>query len=388
MRHKKRAEISQKMIVVFNINDINHLAFLLGVEHDELSGETRTTKADSLISYLERRRRIKELLELLNEYRPDEEWPELDEIDLIITNSRPLIIVLAIFFLFILVISLLLPKPRNVLLAFIFATPTSVTTPTATMTSTWTATPTTITTSTLKPISSETPTITLEPISSETPTPTLESTASSTPTPTIIPAILCPSEPTPIFCENFDGNAIRIPQWDIIEDLPEEDKSVFEVHDGWLHMNHELNGDEFFDPRIEVLYDVNQISRFKTMEIRAVIEGGSRRSGIGLNTSCSEGFTAYLSLKENDTLIGSYGPQGKESQSIIFHQIETGSPYIIRLVQDNDQVRIFVNGEELDEAYPCNYLGDWLKIVAGIEPNGSVQGKYDYVVFWDEPVFP
>jgi len=58
----------------FNEGELNTLCFDLGVDYDNLSGQRQADKARELVSYLERRNRIPELVKVGERVRPDISW--------------------------------------------------------------------------------------------------------------------------------------------------------------------------------------------------------------------------------------------------------------------------------------------------------------------------
>lgn len=73
-------DIGGELIESFNLNELNALSFFLGIDWEELKGDTKSTKAISLILYIARNGRLHELVERLRQERPEGNWPELSEI--------------------------------------------------------------------------------------------------------------------------------------------------------------------------------------------------------------------------------------------------------------------------------------------------------------------
>lgn len=69
--------LQKKIKNTLNLEEYYLLCFRLGVDWDELKGETISNKTSSLISHLKARGQLVELLALLREYRPEVDWPEL-----------------------------------------------------------------------------------------------------------------------------------------------------------------------------------------------------------------------------------------------------------------------------------------------------------------------
>ena len=60
-----------QIVEQFSLEEMNDLAFQMGVEPDELSGTTKRARARSLVSYMKDRERLDELVELLGSLRPE-----------------------------------------------------------------------------------------------------------------------------------------------------------------------------------------------------------------------------------------------------------------------------------------------------------------------------
>lgn len=54
-----------------DLEELRTLCFQIGIDYDDLRGEGKTAKARELITYLERRQRVPELVHALRKYRPD-----------------------------------------------------------------------------------------------------------------------------------------------------------------------------------------------------------------------------------------------------------------------------------------------------------------------------
>lgn len=64
-------ELTQAIGTHFDIREINDLAFQLGIEPDEIEGETRPDRARALVRYMKRRKRLSELIALCRSLRPE-----------------------------------------------------------------------------------------------------------------------------------------------------------------------------------------------------------------------------------------------------------------------------------------------------------------------------
>lgn len=65
------AALRKKIVIAFSLREIGDLAFELGVDPDEVPGETATDRARVLVTYFQDRGRLEELVALCREKRPD-----------------------------------------------------------------------------------------------------------------------------------------------------------------------------------------------------------------------------------------------------------------------------------------------------------------------------
>ena len=183
----------------FDASELRSLVFELGINPDDLRGRTHTERIESLISYMERRHQLPELIDKLRHKRPHENWPDIPTIHLPLIEKIKteqvqqkskgfpaqqsvkigfaIIIAVVLVAVFISIISDILGN--NLALAEITKTPEILT---QTIVTPILETPS----PTYTPISISTPTNTLIPThtSTHTPTPTHTSTSTYTPTPT------------------------------------------------------------------------------------------------------------------------------------------------------------------------------------------------------------
>ena len=68
------SELRQKLIEHFNDSELHDLSFDLGIDYESVAGSTRDAKARELISYLQRRNRLHELISLCRARRPSVSW--------------------------------------------------------------------------------------------------------------------------------------------------------------------------------------------------------------------------------------------------------------------------------------------------------------------------
>lgn len=64
----------------FNTDEMHVLCFAVGAAYDELAGDTKTTKMLALITYLERRGNLHQLVSEVKKKRPKVNWPDISEV--------------------------------------------------------------------------------------------------------------------------------------------------------------------------------------------------------------------------------------------------------------------------------------------------------------------
>ena len=73
-----RLRITELIIECFDVEEINELAHAVdGIQHDGLTGRTRSERARALIAYCERRQMVHELLLHCKRARPRVTWPRI-----------------------------------------------------------------------------------------------------------------------------------------------------------------------------------------------------------------------------------------------------------------------------------------------------------------------
>ncbi len=60
----------------FDSEELDDLCTRLGVKHEDLAGSAKPAKARSIVTYLERRKRLDDLIRVGQEQRPEQDWPE------------------------------------------------------------------------------------------------------------------------------------------------------------------------------------------------------------------------------------------------------------------------------------------------------------------------
>lgn len=72
-------QLLKQIDVAFNLNEIQELCFLLGIDSEHLSGDTKLSKIVSLLMYLVRRGKLEELVGVLRQMRPKFMWQTVPE---------------------------------------------------------------------------------------------------------------------------------------------------------------------------------------------------------------------------------------------------------------------------------------------------------------------
>ncbi|MBC8262764.1 MAG: formylglycine-generating enzyme family protein [Anaerolineales bacterium] len=199
-------------------------------------------------------------------------------------------------------------------------------------------------------------------------------TATYTPTPTIAPAL------PPFFEDDFDGDTIDSSLW-------YTETADLSVQDGYLYIPPVVNeSQDFADLRIEAKLD----RQFSVIEFSAAVLHSEKHGYLSILTSCYEGPSANsleVSLGYDNDIWGGWGivdPEtGLYQENDEWKQpLELGQVYNVRLVQDGDVVRAYVDDVEMPQPYPCTSMGKWLVVRGGTFPGGFVEGYFDYVRLW------
>ncbi len=75
----KLTQLRKLLIEHFSLDELRVLCFDLGLEYEELPGDTRTTKMHGLIEYLQRRGELPRLLDEVKDHRPNVPWPTFED---------------------------------------------------------------------------------------------------------------------------------------------------------------------------------------------------------------------------------------------------------------------------------------------------------------------
>ncbi|MCB9434143.1 MAG: hypothetical protein H6668_19395 [Ardenticatenaceae bacterium] len=70
------AQLHPLLTKYFSMSELHQLAFDLGIEWEEMPGQTRSEKVRSFIGYADRADRLVDLIALARRERPHVDWPE------------------------------------------------------------------------------------------------------------------------------------------------------------------------------------------------------------------------------------------------------------------------------------------------------------------------
>ena len=76
-RAQSLLELQRLVVASFDLDEVQMVAFALGIDWDELKGTTKSLKTIALIRHTDHRGQIESLLELLREERPSLQWPAI-----------------------------------------------------------------------------------------------------------------------------------------------------------------------------------------------------------------------------------------------------------------------------------------------------------------------
>jgi hypothetical protein len=191
------------------------------------------------------------------------------------------------------------------------------------------------------------------------------------PTPTFTPA------PNLFFSDDFNGDAINSSLW-------YTETAELSVQDGYLYVPRVINRTEsHVDLRIEAKLD----RQFSIIEFRAVVLHSEKDGHLSVVTSCGDDpsdTTLEISLGFDNRIWGGWHIVDKEIELPWHQPLDLGQVYNVRLVQDGDVVRAYVDDVEMLEPYPCASMGKgkWLVVRGVTFPGGCVEGYFDYVRLW------
>ena len=154
------------------------------------------------------------------------------------------------------------------------------------------------------------------------------------------------------------------------------------------------NGKLNFDfSNIEKAWDSQYISvknlpEYSAVEFKVVILEASGFSTITLNTNChgKDRGSLFTEIGWNSSISGNYEVYKDGSVELVnlgwSKPIEIGKDYIILLRQDNNLVRVYINGIEMPSPFPCDSIGPNLFIGSTADKGNKIRGSVDYVKVW------
>lgn len=86
---QKLTRLRKLLIQHFSLDELRVFCFDLGLEYEDLPGDTRTTKMHGLIEYLQRRGELSRLLDEVIEQRPNVGWPSFEDGNLVTEEEEP-----------------------------------------------------------------------------------------------------------------------------------------------------------------------------------------------------------------------------------------------------------------------------------------------------------
>lgn len=86
---QKLTQLRKLLIEHFSLDELRVFCFDLGLEYEDLPGDTRTTKMHGLIEYLQRRGELSRLLDEVIEQRPNVGWPSFEDGNLVTEEEEP-----------------------------------------------------------------------------------------------------------------------------------------------------------------------------------------------------------------------------------------------------------------------------------------------------------
>jgi len=92
------------ILTSFNKDELEGLCFELGVDYDSLEGEAKPAKVRALISFMNRRGQLGQLIDTLHKVRPNESWPSILKEQNVAGRLKPLRLMLGALGFFIAVI--------------------------------------------------------------------------------------------------------------------------------------------------------------------------------------------------------------------------------------------------------------------------------------------
>ncbi len=79
--NQKRFQLRQEMVEAFNEEELKTLCFDLGVDYENVAGDTKAEKTREIISLFERKDRLKNLVLQCRRMRPEVDWPDVTDLE-------------------------------------------------------------------------------------------------------------------------------------------------------------------------------------------------------------------------------------------------------------------------------------------------------------------
>lgn len=234
--------------------------------------------------------------------------------------------------------------------------------PTETLFVSATSTPTTTATSTL----SSSSTLTQAPTATTTFTPI--------PTSTFTPIAMATESPTTIsFSDEFDGITINSELWTVVHE-------GLEIKNGQLCADYKNEDFTYNSQKIKAKLR----TEFSVLQVGAVVITGTTNGNLVLQTACNDGEEGGLELKfrADGIISGYYGNKDTDYTDTELsweYPIQFGELYDVRLVQDENVVRVYINDVEQPESYPCNGMGKRLDLFADATASNRIKGCFLYI---------
>lgn len=219
---------------------------------------------------------------------------------------------------------------------------------------------------------STTPTV-YAPIPSDTPTATGTSEIPSlTPTSTLLPGTGQP----PFFEDDFNGNAFNEQLWKIVN------AGLF-VEDGKLKAEYKNESSSFASQYIDATLNKKQ---FKRAEFFVKLTDGTSNGRLRLATSCNNvDSRIFFDISYSEGVLAIYSSPSAPENFLPWGSVYSQNrDYAVRLLQDGDVVRVFVNEIEMSEPFPCKSMGEFLWLGAIASPQNFVNGYFDYIRLYTE----
>lgn len=251
----------------------------------------------------------------------------------------------------------------TIIAAFISRAPTKTQTPIDTLDAPLTLQPSTAPHTPLIP--SETPAIT--PPTAITPV-----LPSLTPSPTLSSS----TEPAPFFLDEFNGIEIDLSSWTIVN-------AGLTIKDQALYANFLNQGSGFTGQFIEKKIKAPQ---FRRVEYMVKVINGTDNGILRMVTTCNDANSRiHIDISNTLGILGHYSTSTIPEAFLDWGRvIAVDQQYNILLFQDGDIVRVYLNGVEMKEPFPCKSMGGFLWLAAAASPGSFIEGNFDYIKLYAE----